>query len=84
MIAHFNSIKVRLKQGVVLSVVCHTDIFQFHKGTIKTLFAWLVHHRFLNFNSIKVRLKQTYNQVYNGLSLYFNSIKVRLKRFRPD
>ena len=53
---NFNSIKVRLK----LTLAHHKPlclIFQFHKGTIKTLLPRLATLVEIDFNSIKVRLK---------------------------
>ena len=53
--------------------------FQFHKGTIKTLF-YLAHYKSsLNFNSIKVRLKPPIVIIVVFYNYNFNSIKVRLK-----
>ena len=54
---NFNSIKVRLK----LTCVGNNDlmdVFQFHKGTIKTHVATLYGIMATYFNSIKVGLKQ--------------------------
>ena len=56
LIFYFNSIKVRLKQPASLSR-CICWIFQFHKGTIKTIKRYRKLVILLNFNSIKVRLK---------------------------
>ena len=53
----FNSIKVRLKPNILMKDVT-LSLFQFHKGTIKTVQQTpptLIHS---HFNSIKVRLKQ--------------------------
>ena len=36
MLIDFNSIKVRLKHGKSFSDLTTSDVFQFHKGTIKT------------------------------------------------
>ena len=70
-IVYFNSIKVRLKQTTLFSESVD-DKFQFHKGTIKTKFAFL-HLKFLvNFNSIKVRLKRL--QLEEGRAKYSISI----------
>ena len=61
------------------------SLFQFHKGTIKTLKnaqAILAH---ANFNSIKVRLRLKDDKDDKIYKPYFNSIKVRLRqtnRFR--
>ena len=53
----FNSIKVRLKQ-LLEAIKAGEKIFQFHKGTIKTLAAAFHNAEICYFNSIKVRLKQ--------------------------
>ena len=53
---YFNSIKVRLKQ-IPDIVLYHILLFQFHKGTIKTLDAKEDNYYDKHFNSIKVRLK---------------------------
>ena len=53
---NFNSIKVRLKLDINPQVNQNL-IFQFHKGTIKTLLMLFLSLRINNFNSIKVRLK---------------------------
>ena len=58
-------------------------IFQFHKGTIRTIgplrFWWLVS----DFNSIKVRLEQTKVLIALAAIANFNSIKVRLELLGP-
>ena len=53
---HFNSIKVRLEHS---DGTKDTDkfIFQFHKGTIRTLSDHFNKLSLVNFNSIKVRLE---------------------------
>ena len=53
--------------------------FQFHKGTIKTLYRMITTRQCLYFNSIKVRLKPSKD--IHDVVIYsnFNSIKVRLK-----
>ena len=54
---HFNSIKVRLELSSSTPVRAD-EVFQFHKGTIRTgtwTERWFT---FFNFNSIKVRLEQ--------------------------
>ena len=55
-LAHFNSIKVRLKHALPTSEP-KVSIFQFHKGTIKTHMGITCNPDNLYFNSIKVRLK---------------------------
>ena len=57
LVLHFNSIKVRLKrQGRRRAWA--VSLFQFHKGTIKTLHNPCMESKVHHFNSIKVRLKQ--------------------------
>ena len=53
---YFNSIKVRLKLANSLYKNAY-NVFQFHKGTIKTHRREAKYQKFANFNSIKVRLK---------------------------
>ena len=53
---HFNSIKVRLRRRT-RSEATTRPLFQFHKGTIKTLFTDNTIFIDKNFNSIKVRLR---------------------------
>ena len=55
-VAYFNSIKVRLKQGLANNLV-RALRFQFHKGTIKTFEVGVQFIKLSYFNSIKVRLK---------------------------
>ena len=53
---NFNSIKVRLKHHN-RSLTRYMNLFQFHKGTIKTMMFPHRNIKYLDFNSIKVRLK---------------------------
>ena len=53
----FNSIKVRLEHSTRHSPES-LQIFQFHKGTIRTKFLIMLHIQNNYFNSIKVRLEQ--------------------------
>ena len=55
-LTNFNSIKVRLELAV-LGNVGHVSTFQFHKGTIRTLFEDWDTADTKHFNSIKVRLE---------------------------
>ena len=55
-ITHFNSIKVRLKLGTK-NYNPFVPLFQFHKGTIKTIIFYRAGWCCWDFNSIKVRLK---------------------------
>ena len=54
---YFNSIKVQLKLILTLRLTKILLIFQFHKGTIKTVVLILLICLKRNFNSIKVQLK---------------------------
>ena len=74
---YFNSIKVRLKQDYYSNCLAN-PLFQFHKGTIKTVHFLYLIILYFNFNSIKVRLKLISALLLTNL-WYFNSIKVRLK-----
>ena len=56
-----------------------TDLFQFHKGAIKTLVDSAPDSTGAGFNSIKVRLKLTILALSLSAWASFNSIKVRLK-----
>ena len=76
---YFNSIKVRLKLSSISALNNYTSLFQFHKGTIKTMSLPIKMVLVLNFNSIKVRLKPATFQPLSFPSPDFNSIKVRLK-----
>ena len=75
---NFNSIKVRLKPHRI-NAKKQRDIFQFHKGTIKTRYPLRYEDILPYFNSIKVRLKLAYIDMPMRAEAYFNSIKVRLK-----
>ena len=79
LLLYFNSIKVRLKHNLACSFV-RPLLFQFHKGTIKTLLLPLCSSLSTNFNSIKVRLKLQGGTMGAPSPRHFNSIKVRLKR----
>ena len=61
--------------------IFNLNIFQFHKGTIKTLMLCLMYLLQRNFNSIKVRLKHCLASLSVLLQTYFNSIKVRLELY---
>ena len=54
---NFNSIKVRLKLRSLAVIQKYVNLFQFHKGTIKTNTYNIRRKAWTNFNSIKVRLK---------------------------
>ena len=55
------------------------NLFQFHKGAIRTYADLFVKLRKQNFNSIKVRLERSLGYTTTAVLLYFNSIKVRLE-----
>ena len=76
----FNSIKVRLKLLVLTSFKKHTDKFQFHKGTIKTIDAGTAHYIELIFQFHKGTIKTRNFLKFRNHQQDFNSIKVRLKR----
>ena len=64
---NFNSIKVRLKP-FFNSYPDSFEVFQFHKGTIKTgSFRKEISQVLLYFNSIKVRLKRIIGKAYGRL-----------------
>ena len=78
----FNSIKVRLE--LLLHIAKRSPFrFQFHKGTIRTGYFFVLDSIIPRFNSIKVRLERLMD--YEGYYKYqsFNSIKVRLERNLP-
>ena len=56
-------------------------LFQFHKGTIKTIIVSLFVLCLKDFNSIKVQLKPIELLILNLFVLHFNSIKVQLKHY---
>ena len=58
------------------------NLFQFHKGAIRTNHRKPETRIHLYFNSIKVRLEQELENKYARDS-YFNSIKVRLEPYKP-
>ena len=77
--AHFNSIKVQLKQ-ITQSFVFSVAKFQFHKGTIKADRRGKGYFAMNNFNSIKVQLKLNRDTYLYIVIINFNSIKVQLKQ----
>ena len=75
---HFNSIKVRLKQlGAAISNA--GQVFQFHKGTIKTNLRAIYEQSTSRFQFHKGTIKTYPETNLNKSILDFNSIKVRLK-----
>ena len=57
-------------------------MFQFHKGAIKTVYAYFFYILMMRFNSIKVRLRRDGLGGVVTIDFGFNSIKVRLRRHR--
>ena len=55
-LCHFNSIKVRLEH-VAVKMAAQKELFQFHKGAIRTKTAVPSASSMPDFNSIKVRLE---------------------------
>ena len=80
LLTHFNSIKVRLERYSQNIPLYRLDIFQFHKGTIRTRATLRSDPQRSYFNSIKVRLEQPFKTGEQVISFNFNSIKVRLER----
>ena len=78
-LSRFNSIKVRLELAIDFPRIS-SSMFQFHKGTIRTLFAVASWKVLCGFNSIKVRLEPCCNPIVIDINDGFNSIKVRLER----
>ena len=75
---NFNSIKVRLEHEIIAAVLFN-KLFQFHKGTIRTLFTFRTILGRTHFNSIKVRLELSAYLLRRFRPSDFNSIKVRLE-----
>ena len=61
-------------------VICIVPLFQFHKGTIRTIIRFVNYNGDYYFNSIKVRLELLLLSLFLLLLAYFNSIKVRLEQ----
>ena len=72
MLLHFNSIKVRLKPPVVNDVTSPTSEFQFHKGTIKTIYPLDIDGFPIEFQFHKGTIKTHCFGIYN--ILIFNRI----------
>ena len=56
-------------------------VFQFHKGTIRTLILLCVISSSVYFNSIKVQLERLKDSVFDLSVGNFNSIKVQLEPY---
>ena len=76
---NFNSIKVRLKH-LLLFNLCGLPLFQFHKGTIKTVPLQTENASILEFQFHKGTIKTVVPTLLDILISNFNSIKVRLKQ----
>ena len=70
---YFNSIKVQLELPIFPLPLSFPSLFQFHKGTIRTILTLKEFSLpFLNFNSIKVQLELQNvdtNEVLKGISI---------------
>ena len=62
----FNSIKVRLEQQLFERLETAQELFQFHKGAIRTMSRASIDELVNNFNSIKVRLELTLPATVKG------------------
>ena len=70
LVVDFNSIKVQLE--LIWQGACGSPpLFQFHKGTIRTVYTYCRSFCFSNFNSIKVQLELTLRVVFVVLILVF-------------
>ena len=77
---NFNSIKVQLEHEMSRY---YTDfmLFQFHKGTIRTLFPRCNNPVPVVFQFHKGTIRTLFRFDKRGMSIYFNSIKVQLERW---
>ena len=74
---YFNSIKVRLEPQNFKNRY-EAAIFQFHKGTIRTILITVTINEVIDFNSIKVRLEQVKNHTfYNRCPFQFHKGTIR-------
>ena len=67
-VPYFNSIKVQLELIAGAGSMLGGLLFQFHKGTIRTLNYAQAKNAYANFNSIKVQLELTLRGVCRRLS----------------
>ena len=77
-LSNFNSIKVRLKRNIEGTEYKIKEVFQFHKGTIKTYPRFCLCQPSHNFNSIKVRLKPAVANLqreFNAFQFHKGTIK---------
>ena len=78
LVLYFNSIKVQL-EPVSDTESYPLNVFQFHKGTIRTYHANCTSTSLWHFNSIKVQLELANINAKMAELHYFNSIKVQLE-----
>ena len=83
-ICHFNSIKVRLKLGLLDMILLNFHLFQFHKGTIKTFIFLSSVPWDSPFQFHKGTIKTLGYLIAPTAEYHFNSIKVRLKLYNKD
>ena len=75
---HFNSIKVRLEPNC-FKYISHCNLFQFHKGTIRTNHLAQGYQGLAAFQFHKGTIRTATTQVLDTVTAHFNSIKVRLE-----
>ena len=75
---YFNSIKVQLEPPIKTETR-ESTLFQFHKGTIRTIVLFHSLIILVYFNSIKVQLELIFPSDEIKTQLNFNSIKVQLE-----
>ena len=76
---NFNSIKVRLELSYTVASGATAQIFQFHKGTIRTAGLYAVQSAVPTFQFHKGTIRTHILPSYTELDANFNSIKVRLE-----
>ena len=79
---NFNSIKVQLEHLDCSDTPSSPPSFQFHKGTIRTVYLGLFGEKHFHFNSIKVQLERIATCWWVPSRVNFNSIKVQLERIK--
>ena len=84
LLLYFNSIKVRLERVAGGCSVVGIQLFQFHKGTIRTDSATDTRTGENLFQFHKGTIRTPTVCAPSAVMLYFNSIKVRLERFLQD
>ena len=78
MVAYFNSIKVQLERQTSLGL-SGVDIFQFHKGTIRTDFEDNLYNFLFQFQFHKGTIRTFSAVIQYDAFANFNSIKVQLE-----